>query len=790
MKQKTSRALNAIVTSACLISLWTIISLWYVYAAPGSSTQQVASSESQENLDAANVLYQKGITSVAPVDTAFYENLTRKSAGLLLTRFADTIVKTPVQQETCAFNDLWALAPVDRDGILRSCQLGIFKWTAGAYMPNDLFTRGQLVTVIARLLSKNSNMEKDAAYDYLLHLGMVTVDDRAHAMTPALRKDLYIILHRIIVAISQATTFAPFTDTFTVGNTVGSSSMPSPLTVNHETQVLKIIAYKKSSVYGNYQAVQQGSAVVVGKGKIITNAHVVLEDDENPFVLFEICKTIAGVSKPECFTTAQLEYYDTDTDLALLRIVDTKWLPTPVTLAATQPRNGDELHVWWYPGIGGSSITYTKWVVSGIEKGKIKSDVKIDHGNSGGGAFNKKGELIGIPNSAQVDTDTLAYIIPYDSVKAFLGKQWDISTYTGSTDTAFVTYTRTIQGQKKSNTITTPYFSLPTLNAPAFGNITLDTMSTDPSRGLYSISLSTDNNTSQITISSIQDNSIAANTGEDNDLLARLEEACGTLTSGNVELGNATREMIRCQNIFGETNLIQQYMTSAASGSAVTIQLQSDSSSAAVDASLHALLDTINIPTPPKTPLTHSLYTAWPITFAPQANLHVTQSIDPMGDIAHTIKLIYPNIDVDVGLSIDTITPATMKMLAKSKDSYLTLNTDYISRRSEYYDMILSGTLVQTQAGFTVYVAAWKDKAEDVEAGDKPTRTIYFTTNTTTGPDQNYDITLRISYDGDQNSTIEQGILQLLSKIAITGTMPFTDLGGTPVPLTSVVIKQ
>jgi len=49
--------------------------------------------------------------------------------------------------------------------------------------------------------------------------------------------------------------------------------------------------------------------------------------------------------------------------------------------------------------------------------------VKIDHGNSGGGAFNKKGELIGIPNSAQVDTDTLAYIIPYDSVKAFLGKQ-------------------------------------------------------------------------------------------------------------------------------------------------------------------------------------------------------------------------------------------------------------------------------------------------------------------------------------------------------------------------------
>ncbi len=75
------------------------------------------------------------------------------------------------------------------------------------FSPDTQLTRGQLVMVVARLISRDSSLEKDAAYDYLLHLGIVTVDDRNMHETPALRKDLYIMLHRIITTISQISAF-------------------------------------------------------------------------------------------------------------------------------------------------------------------------------------------------------------------------------------------------------------------------------------------------------------------------------------------------------------------------------------------------------------------------------------------------------------------------------------------------------------------------------------------------------------------------------------------------------
>lgn len=103
--------------------------------------------------------------------------------------------------------------------------------------------------MIARLIARNATMEKNEAYDYLLHLGIVTVDDRATSETAALRKDLYIMLHRIIVTMSQISAFSQFTNNFAVGNTNATSTVSVQ---NPETQVLKIIAYRKNSVFGNY----------------------------------------------------------------------------------------------------------------------------------------------------------------------------------------------------------------------------------------------------------------------------------------------------------------------------------------------------------------------------------------------------------------------------------------------------------------------------------------------------------------------------------------------------------
>ena len=56
----------------------TIIPASTVYAASPTLT------ESKENIDAATVLFQKGITKVNPQDTAFYETMTRKNTAMLI----------------------------------------------------------------------------------------------------------------------------------------------------------------------------------------------------------------------------------------------------------------------------------------------------------------------------------------------------------------------------------------------------------------------------------------------------------------------------------------------------------------------------------------------------------------------------------------------------------------------------------------------------------------------------------------------------------------------------------
>ncbi len=119
-------------------------------------------------------------------------------------------------------------------------------------MPNDLLTRAQLITVIGRIIGQNNAMEKDEAYDLLLHLGLVKVDDRADETTAAMRKDIYIIMHRVIVSLSQIVAYQPFVDGFSVGKTIAGNNTTTPVkpTANSPyKEVLKIVAYKKNDIF-------------------------------------------------------------------------------------------------------------------------------------------------------------------------------------------------------------------------------------------------------------------------------------------------------------------------------------------------------------------------------------------------------------------------------------------------------------------------------------------------------------------------------------------------------------
>jgi S1-C subfamily serine protease len=106
-----------------------------------------------------------------------------------------------------------------------------------------------------------------------------------------------------------------------------------------------------------------------------------------------------------------------DFDLALLQITSdlsgARLNTSQLDLPFVECGNSDEvmledaIRVYGYPGIGGSTVTFTKGTVSGFvgEEGIgarawIKTDASISGGNSGGSALNDVGQLIGVPTLA------------------------------------------------------------------------------------------------------------------------------------------------------------------------------------------------------------------------------------------------------------------------------------------------------------------------------------------------------------------------------------------------------
>jgi len=88
---------------------------------------------------------------------------------------------------------------------------------------------------------------------------------------------------------------------------------------------------------------------------------------------------------------------------------------------------GDKLEVIGYPGIGGSTMTYTSGDFSGFGTGVdgtqnyIKATTPIEHGNSGGAAYGPAGQFLGIPTMVIAGSlNSLSYILSVNSIKKWL----------------------------------------------------------------------------------------------------------------------------------------------------------------------------------------------------------------------------------------------------------------------------------------------------------------------------------------------------------------------------------
>jgi serine protease Do len=188
-----------------------------------------------------------------------------------------------------------------------------------------------------------------------------------------------------------------------------------------------------------------GSGTIISEsGYILTNFHVVGDTEtrqiyKNHAILF----TEFPDQPPVYKYIAQIVATDPTYDLAVIKInLDNKGnkIPSSTRFTAMPVGNsndlipGDAITMVGYPGISGSTITFTQGLMSGwlgedFESGGknwIKTDGKISHGNSGGAAFNERGELIGVPTAGRtqvngVEREEQAYVRPIGLAWSTLG---------------------------------------------------------------------------------------------------------------------------------------------------------------------------------------------------------------------------------------------------------------------------------------------------------------------------------------------------------------------------------
>lgn len=155
-----------------------------------------------------------------------------------------------------------------------------------------------------------------------------------------------------------------------------------------------------------------GSGSIVGEsGFVLTSFHVIQPDPDCIDPQLEVWTISALDDRPRSTFLATVILANEPADLAILHLAPrSSSTPTlsPIPIGVNTSV-GEEIFVVGFPGIGGSSITVSKGIVSGYTRENgiswIKTDASISGGSSGGAAFNSKGELIGIPTRASVGVD-------------------------------------------------------------------------------------------------------------------------------------------------------------------------------------------------------------------------------------------------------------------------------------------------------------------------------------------------------------------------------------------------
>ena len=211
--------------------------------------------------------------------------------------------------------------------------------------------------------------------------------------------------------------------------------------------------YKTENIWFQYTTGGAGSGVILTEdGYIITNAHVILDNNQQNVADTVTVRLTDGTEYP-----AEVKAYDTDEDIAIVKI-DAKGLKAVKCGDSDKLVVGQELVIVGNPlgELGGTvtngivSATEREIQVGGVTMHLIQTNAAVNPGNSGGGMFNMRGELVGIVNakSSGMGIEGLGFAIPvnkavsvseelmtkgYVSGKPMIGVSFeDVSDNTGS----------------------------------------------------------------------------------------------------------------------------------------------------------------------------------------------------------------------------------------------------------------------------------------------------------------------------------------------------------------------
>lgn len=151
-----------------------------------------------EMIDAIAWGYDAGLTKYSGTDTFMpYANLTREQFAKFASQFGTSVLGLDEVAGSCSFTDIDNADESLVDSIVSACELGLMMGSNGKFMPKQEVTRGQVATVVGRMLGELDPMSSEQAFfEYLNSLGIMKY---AMLSQSILRGDMMLMLYRLAI---------------------------------------------------------------------------------------------------------------------------------------------------------------------------------------------------------------------------------------------------------------------------------------------------------------------------------------------------------------------------------------------------------------------------------------------------------------------------------------------------------------------------------------------------------------------------------------------------------------